>query len=262
MTSRSLAVCVAHPDDESYALYGSVALHAAEPDFRLFVLHATDGDAGEIAPGVETSPDTLGPFRREEDERAWTAVGRLPDRHDWLGYPDGRLPAVPYAELVDRVATFLAAERPDVVFTFGPDGVTGHPDHIIIGRATDEAFHRVRVEGGSGMRRLLHGCMPQLLFDRLQRWRAVQGLELWDPQRIYHLRGVPDELVAVKVNTRPVSDLVLAGLREHRSQRHVLSDNLSDEDWKKGLRREFHSIVWPLRAAGSPILTDVFEGLD
>lgn len=53
MTARRLAVCVAHPDDETYATFGSVALHAAEPGFRLSVLHATDGGAGEIAPGVK-----------------------------------------------------------------------------------------------------------------------------------------------------------------------------------------------------------------
>ncbi|WP_150309267.1 PIG-L deacetylase family protein [Planctomonas psychrotolerans] len=262
MTSRSLAICVAHPDDESYALYGSVALHAAEPDFRLAVLHATDGDAGEVAPGVQAPPDGLGAFRRDEDERAWIAVGRTPDRHDWLGYPDGRLDAVPYDELVDRVAAFLEAERPDVVFTFGPDGVSGHPDHIRIGRATDEAFHRVRAEGGVGLRRLVHGVIPQLLFDRMQVWRAEHGLPVWDPQRVYHLRGVPDGIVSVRVNTRPVSHLVLAGLKEHRSQRHVLFDDLLDEEWRAALRREFHAIVWPPRDPGAPLLTDVFEGLD
>src|SRR5450631_4662889 len=132
---RSLAACVAHPDDESYSIYGSVALHADNPGFRLCVLHATDGAAGEIAPGIPATRETLGPFRRDEDERAWRAVGHLPERHDWLEYPDGQLAQVPFDELVSRVAGFLSDERPDVVFTFGPDGVTGHPDHITIGRA-------------------------------------------------------------------------------------------------------------------------------
>jgi LmbE family N-acetylglucosaminyl deacetylase len=60
MSGRRLAVCFAHPDDETYATFGSVALHAAEPGFRLSVLHATDGGAGEIAPGVKVSPGDLG----------------------------------------------------------------------------------------------------------------------------------------------------------------------------------------------------------
>ena len=50
------------------------------------------------------------------------------------------MPDVPFDELVDRVATVLGEERPDVVATFGPDGITGHPDHIRIGEAATAAF--------------------------------------------------------------------------------------------------------------------------
>ena len=32
--------------------------------------------------------------------------------------------------------TVLEEERPDVVLTFGPDGIFGHPDHIAVGAAT------------------------------------------------------------------------------------------------------------------------------
>jgi LmbE family N-acetylglucosaminyl deacetylase len=57
---RTLAVCVAHPDDESYAIYGTVALHRHDPGLRLVVLHATDGEGGQVANGVALSPDGLG----------------------------------------------------------------------------------------------------------------------------------------------------------------------------------------------------------
>ena len=60
---RRLLAVVAHPDDESYATYGTVALHRHDPAFRLVVLHATDGDAGQIASGVVLSPDGLGAVR-------------------------------------------------------------------------------------------------------------------------------------------------------------------------------------------------------
>jgi LmbE family N-acetylglucosaminyl deacetylase len=43
---------------------------------------------------------------------------------------------VPRRELVDRIAAILDQERPEVVVTFGPDGITGHLDHITIGEAT------------------------------------------------------------------------------------------------------------------------------
>ena len=82
--------------------------------------------------GSGASRETLGAVRRVEDANAWRVVGRSPYRQEWFGYPDGGVPDVPFDELVDRVATVLGEERPDVVATFGPDGITGHPDHIRI----------------------------------------------------------------------------------------------------------------------------------
>src|SRR3954470_12113329 len=166
--TRKLALVFAHPDDESYSAYGTVARHAHDPDFRLVVLHATDGEAGEIAPGVPATREGLGSWRRQEDENAWCALGRLPDRHDWLGYADGGVLEVGLEALCERVASFLGTERPGVVATAGadgagdragawaPDGVTGHPDHIAVGQATTMAFHRVRGEGGPGLSRLVY----------------------------------------------------------------------------------------------------------
>lgn len=84
-------------------------------------------------------------------------MGRPPDRHEWFGYPDGAVAEASFAELVDRIADLLAAERPDVVLTFGPDGITGHPDHITIGRATTDAFLRLAEDSGPGLRRLAYG---------------------------------------------------------------------------------------------------------
>lgn len=262
MSPLSLAVCVAHPDDEAYSAYGSVALHRQDPRFRLAVLHATDGDAGEIAPGVRPA-GSLGAHRREEDERAWHAVGRAPDRHDWLGLPDGRLADLPFEALVEPVAEFLDSERPDVVLTFGPDGLTGHPDHVAIGRATDAAFHRVRATGGRGLRRLLHTGLRESTFQRQQAWLAAHGYPRWDPTRVYHPRGTPDAEIGIEVRTRSVADRVLAGLLEHRSQRHVLFGPLVGDDVARvRITRETHVVVWPPRAPGEPCLADVFAGLE
>jgi LmbE family N-acetylglucosaminyl deacetylase len=261
--SRCLAVCMAHPDDEAYTAYGTVALHADDPSFRLVVLHATDGEAGEIARGVAATRQTLGAIRRLEDESGWEAVGRRPERHDWLGYPDGKVDAVPFEDLVRRIADFLDAERPDVVMSFGPDGVTGHPDHITVGRATDEAFHRVRVDGGAGLRRLLHCAIRSSLFERHQQWLAANDKPVWDPTKMYHLRGIPDEHISVHVDARAVADKVVAGLKEHRSQRHVIYDpDGADELWLKYATRQFHVIAWPPQAPVGHRLTDVFQDLE
>ncbi|GAA2727165.1 PIG-L deacetylase family protein [Cellulomonas aerilata] len=263
MTGRSLGVCFAHPDDEAYAVFGSVALHRDDPDLRVVALHATDGGAGQIAPGVEVGAEGLGSVRRAEDDRAWRAVGHSLDRHDWLGYPDGELADVPLGELVDQVASFLDQERPDVVATFGSDGVTGHPDHIAIGAATDAAFHRVRREGGPGLKRLLHGAIPRTWFERHQAYRTAHGFQTWQPELTYHLRPVPDSEIGVHVRIHTVADLVVAGLREHRSQRMVLMPTEVDEaTFRQGLRHEWHTIAWPPRSSAAAVLDDIFDAID
>jgi len=120
------------------------------------------GDRG----GKRRHPGDLGTIRRVEDANAWRVVGRSPYRHEWFGYPDGGVPDVPFDELVDRVATVLGEERPDVVATFGPDGITGHPDHIRIGEAATAAFLRFAGDGGPGFRRLVYGGIRQSVIDR------------------------------------------------------------------------------------------------
>ena len=258
---RTLAAVVAHPDDDAYGVAGIVALHAADPRFRFVLVHATDGEAGLIAPGTEATRATLGAVRREEDRRAWEVLGRTPDRHEWLGYPDGGLDQVPVEELTDRVAAVLSDERPDVVVTFGPDGITGHPDHVAVGRATDAAFLRLADDGGPGLRRLVHGAIRQSVIDRWNAARVAAGLPAWDPLSVFHLRGVPDGDIGVEIDTSSVAPRIRAAMREHRTQRADLDPPDVPEGQKlKNVSRETEVIVWPPRTPGR-VLTDVFEGL-
>ena len=92
---RTLVMVVAHPDDDAYGIASTVALHADDPEFRFVLVHATDGEGGDIALGFPATRETLGSIRRAEDEAAWRAVGREPDRHEWLGLPDGELADLP-----------------------------------------------------------------------------------------------------------------------------------------------------------------------
>lgn len=260
--SGSLGLCFAHPDDESYSTYGTVALHASNEGFDLSVLHATDGAAGQVAAGLAVERSSLGLHRRREDEAAWRAVGRVPGRHVWLGHDDGAVAAVGHGRLVEEVAGFLDEARPDVVVTFGPDGITGHPDHIAIGRATDDAFHRVRARGGPGLCRLLHTAIAATPFARHQEARSARGLAPWDPDVTYHLRPVPDEDIGVLVDTRAVADAIIAGLKAHATQRAALFDpEGEDQEWRRYAKREFHVVAWPPRPRHARVLTDVFEGL-
>jgi LmbE family N-acetylglucosaminyl deacetylase len=262
-TGRTLALVVAHPDDDAYGLAGTVALHDVEVEFRFVLVHATDGGAGDIRNGFPATRETLGAIRRVECEAAWRAHGRVPDRHEWLGYPDGAVDQVPFSELVDRIAAILAEEEPDVVATFGPDGITAHPDHITVGAATDAAFARFVEGDGPGFKRLVHRVLPTSVFERWQHQRREMGLPVFETTKAYHGRGVPDEQIGVTVECATVADRILAGLLEHRSQLHVMADDPIDiPRLRRIVSREWAVIAWPPRPAGAPMLTDMFEGLD
>jgi LmbE family N-acetylglucosaminyl deacetylase len=259
--ARTLGVVVAHPDDDAYGVAAVVALHRRDPEFRFFLLHATDGEGGSIAEGSGATPETLGAVRREEDRRAWRTLGLSPYRHEWFGYPDGGLADVPYQELVDRVAAVLGAERPDVVATFGPDGITGHPDHITIGRAATDAFLRFAGDGGAGFRRLVYGGIRQSVIDRWNHRRVKAGLSAWDPNTVYHLRGVPDESIDIDIDTSAAAPLVRRAMQEHRTQWNDMNNpEVNEEQRVKSVSRETEVIAWPPTRPGR-VLADVFEGL-
>ncbi len=238
--SRRFAAVVAHPDDDTFGVAGTVALHADDPGFHFTLIHATSGEAGPISDPALATRETLGRVREEEDRRSWVTLGREPDRHEWLRYP----------------------EHPDVVSTFGPDGITGHPDHITVGRATSQAFHRLRRQGVAGFRRLIHVAIPSSLIDAWNERLVASGREPLDPTQLYQPRGIPDSTVGLAVDTSAVASLVMQALREHRTQAGDIQEQMSEEEQIQALSREHGVIDWPPPVPGAPVLRDVFEGLD
>lgn len=133
-----LAAVLAHPDDESFGCAGALALaHDAGRTTRLLV--ATRGEAGTPD---GTSDPAFGDEREAELICAARAIG-LDEVSILDGYPDGGVADQPFALLVDEIAAWLADRRPSAVITFGPHGVTGHPDHVVIGNATRWAVERL-----------------------------------------------------------------------------------------------------------------------
>jgi len=251
----------AHPDDDTFAIARSIALLGDDPGLRFVLVLATDGEAGMIAEGVNATPETLGAVRRAEDVASWQAIGRLPDRHEWLGLPDGGLPDVDFDALVDRIHGIMVEESPDVVATFGPDGITGHPDHVVLGAATSAAFHRARGDGVAGLGRLLHSCIAESDIARWNDNRRGDGEPEWQPDQPYHLRGVPDAMVGITVDTRGVAALAVDAIRTHTSQWSPTAVPTGDDELARSLRTEDWVIAWPVSPVGSPRLGGILEGL-
>jgi LmbE family N-acetylglucosaminyl deacetylase len=259
--SRRLAAVFAHPDDDTFGVAGTVALHAADPGFRFVLIHATSGEAGMIADPSLATRETLAAVREEEDRRSWVTLGRVPDRHEWLRYPDHGLADVPFDELVARLLAILRDERPDVVITFGPDGVTGHPDHITVGEATTAAFHELRAEGTDGFRRLIRVALPQSLLDTWNEQLVAKGREPMDPTKLYQPRGVPDASIGFSVNTSAVAQRILDALKEHRTQASDFNSHLSHEEQLDAASTAHGVIAWPPWEPGDDVVNDAFGGL-
>ena len=137
-----LAAVLAHPDDESFGCAGALALaHDSGATTRLLVV--TRGEAGS---SDGTSDPAVGDRREAELICAARAIG-LDEVSLLDGYADGGVADEPFDRLVDEIAAWLADRRPAAVITFGPHGVTGHPDHIVVGSATRWAVERLADTG-------------------------------------------------------------------------------------------------------------------
>lgn len=137
-----IAAVLAHPDDESFGCAGALAL-TYDADIETSLLLVTRGEAG--TPDGEPDP-TFGDRREAEVIAAARAIG-LDEITILAGYPDGGVADASFTELVDDIAAWLLRRQPQAVITFGPHGVTGHPDHVVVGNATRWAVEQLSEVG-------------------------------------------------------------------------------------------------------------------
>jgi LmbE family N-acetylglucosaminyl deacetylase len=123
----------AHPDDEGY-LSGGVMAAAVRAGRRVMCVTATRGEA---ANPDRWPPAELAKIREAELAACLEVLGVT--EHRWLDYPDFACADVDADEAADRIAAIIDEVRPDTVLTFGPDGMTGHPDHIAVSQWTERA---------------------------------------------------------------------------------------------------------------------------
>lgn len=127
-----------HPDDETYLSAGLMA-SAVREGARVVCVTATRGEGGSW--DEERWPTSEMGKVREAELMASLAVLGVSEHH-WLDYYDGTCASVPEEEGVGKVLAILQGVRPDSVLTFGPDGMTDHPDHKAVCAWTTEAFRR------------------------------------------------------------------------------------------------------------------------
>jgi LmbE family N-acetylglucosaminyl deacetylase len=240
----------AHPDDDVYSIGGSLVLERDRLDVTL--VFCTSGDAGPIWVDGTATRETLGEVREREQAASMRALGIDAEAH-FLRHPDYHLPEVPFDELVGEIESVLREARPDVVVTFGPDGMTSHHDHIRAGEAAVAAFRRAREDADDGaFARLLQVAIPRSAVDRFYEGLQEHGETSYGEEgTLFNLTGVPDDWIAVAVDTRPVLETKLAGIEAHRTQIGELERIPEALRWIH-LETEWFVQAWPTRAGGAP----------
>jgi LmbE family N-acetylglucosaminyl deacetylase len=173
MTQKRMLLVFAHPDDESFGMGATIAKYARE-GVQIDLICATNGEAGEVPDEYLDDYESIAELRMAELECAMENLGinklhRFDYRDSGMaGSPDNDHPnALVQADLdevTERVARVIREVRPHVVVTFDSYGGYGHPDHIVMHKATIAAYDAA----GSP------GAYPD------------QGLEPFKPQRLYH----------------------------------------------------------------------------
>ncbi len=227
--ARSILHVYAHPDDESFGNPATIALYASR-GVRMGLLTLTRGEAG-LTNGV-CAPEELGEVRQAELEEACRVLG-VESLTLWR-YPDGGLHRVREAEILPRIEAFMREFSPDVVVTYGEDGVTGHPDHRAAGGWATQAFHDlVRKNPAGAPGRLYHRVSPEKrrnLYDR--------------PDLIYRTD------YTTIVDGRSLPGVRLAAQACHRSQKQP-TDYTRPPFFETGLV-DYYARRWPLWRGGPP----------
>ena len=137
LEARSVLGVFAHPDDEILAA-GLLTDAAGREGFVVRIITVTKGEAGIADPPISRTED-LALIRHAELLKHAFALGV--DQVEIWSYPDGNLESVPLEDVVRRIVARIREWKPDLVVTFDPEsGYTYNPDHMMIGRATVQAF--------------------------------------------------------------------------------------------------------------------------
>lgn len=240
-----LTAVYAHPDDDTYALSGVLALEGPERIEYSLIL-ATSGEEGPISDPSLATRENLAQIREEEERASLAALGFADAPIHFLRYPDGAVKEVPREELVGKIGEILRQTRPHIVVTFGPEGVTKHDDHVTVDQAATEAFHVARADAAEEgtFRRLFYNAIPQSVMKGFWQVLRARGIEVGDPDGPFTPRGVPDESITVRVDCRSVVKRKIDAIRAHRTQQVEL-EYLPEDLQPEILGDECFVQAWP-----------------
>ena len=215
-----LAVFV-HPEDEAFGPVGTLAKYASEGVRVLTVTASRETTMPSKPARIEISERLQVPAR----EKLCSCLTYGTERICLLDKASAKLQTAEEEAMEERLVRLIREEKPQVIVTYGPEGISGDPEHNLISRLATGAFHAA----GDPSR-----C-PQLARD---------GIYPFQPKKLYYsvlpysflnrwgisgLAGVPDEQVTTVLDVSLYSE---GKLRTLYCQRNHMLDHaqwLSDD---------------------------------
>lgn len=279
----SLLGAYGHPDDEQGV---SGLMHKyARAGVDVTLVCATRGEAGEIAPGVNATPATLGQVREEELRCAAEKIGirnvYLLDYRDsgMLGTPANNDPRCLWQanlfEVAEKLVRYIRRHKPQVILTFDPNGGYGHPDHIKAHQAAliayfvagdPRAYPEQLKEGLPPWTpsKLYWGAFPRSRFQKYAEMAEKMGADISVPMKEFLKRGIPDEAVTTRIDVAEFVDLKLTALYCHASQMNPNSiwSKIPAEIRREGLKVETLIRAESRAAPIQGVEEDLFAGIE
>jgi LmbE family N-acetylglucosaminyl deacetylase len=217
-----------HPDDEAYLSAGLMA-RMTDAGRSVTVLTLTRGEKGTSDPADCDQPH----FAAHRDGELRASLAEL-DVHDVrvVGYRDGECDLVDPEAAISRLADVIASVGPDVLITFGPDGITGHRDHRTVSAWVTEAWRRV---GG-----------PDLLYATMSDDFVARHADLHDRIGLFAERAVdgpasypPDQIALACELSEVELDRKRRALARHASQTGPLATLMGEDTYRRWWRTEW-----------------------
>ena len=257
-------MCVtAHPDDETLGLGGTIARYTDE-GIETTLVTATRGEHGWFDdPQDYPGPDKLGKIREQELYRAAATLGIK--EVNFLDYVDGELDQANPERVVAQVASHIRRVRPQVVLTFGPDGIYGHPDHIAISQFTTAAVVAAAdCSNGHRPHRVDKLYYLTITPKKLEAYESAMGdLVMQIDGKERRGPGWKEWMISTVIHTSDYWEQVLEAVGCHASQ-------ITGYEPLKHLPEAYHQSVWGVQHyyrafslvnGGREIETDLFAGL-
>jgi len=138
--NKNILVFTPHPDDETFAMGGTLARLVTGGNQINIVIYTND-NKGSL--DLEMTRERLARIRRAEEEEACKILGIPVENIHWLGYEDGDLEYADPQVLRGKIARLIKKYRPDAIFSPDPGTkwVQWHKtDHRMAAQITNDAF--------------------------------------------------------------------------------------------------------------------------